>query len=289
MKAAAFRYARPRSLDQALALLEQHGSEARVIAGGQSLMPMLALRLAAPSVLVDIGALSQLREIALEGDCIRIGALARHSQVLASAQVAQHSPLLVRALTHVAHPAIRNRGTFGGSLALADPAAELPACVLALDARMEITGKAGVREVAARDFFRGLYSTAIGESEILTAVRIPIVRSGARVFFDEVSRRSGDYAMAGLAAVAYSSGDCRLVYLGCGDRALRAVGAEAVLKSALLRHELPTKDGLIEALEKDLDPATDLQATREMRLHLAAVLAQRAARSFVDMQEGKAP
>ena len=277
MKPAPFRYARPQSLDEALSLLKQFGPDARVLAGGQSLMPMLALRVASASVLVDIGKLQALRGVALENRHLRIGAPTRHSEVLAHPLVANHLPLLKSALPHVAHPAIRNRGTLGGSLALADPAAELPACALALDAQMEIAGPRGVRKVAAADFFRGLYSTAIEGDEVLLAAHFPIACEGDRFYFDEVSRRSGDYALAGLAAASRAGGELRLVYLGCGDRPLRARSAEAQVRSALDRGVAPDRDQLLSALNADLDPATDLQADRATRLHLASVLALRAA------------
>jgi carbon-monoxide dehydrogenase medium subunit len=280
MKAAPVRYVRPKSLDEAVALLEKFGMDARVLAGGQSLMPMLALRVASVSVLVDIGRLAGLRGVSLEGGWLRIGALTRHSEVLGDPAVAKHAPLLKQAIPHVAHPAIRNRGTFGGSLALADPAAELPACTLAMDAVMEIVGRGGSREVPAREFFKGLYSTAIGEQEILTSVRLPVSIPSDRVFFDEVSRRSGDYAMAGLAAVAKADGQVRMVYLGCGDRPVRAPKLEALMSASLSGRNSPALADWRAAAEQDLDPATDLQASRLTRLHLAAVLAERAQRSF---------
>jgi carbon-monoxide dehydrogenase medium subunit len=246
-------------------------------------MPMLALRVAHAPILVDIGRIEALSGITESSVGLRIGALSRHAEVLDHALTARHAPLLCMALPHVAHPAIRNRGTIGGSLALADPAAEYPACALALDAQMEIAGSAGVRRVPAVEFFRGLYTTAIHEDEVLVAVNIPSVRPGDQVFFDEISRRSGDYALAGLAAVCRADGELRMAYLGCGDRPLRARTAESLMQQALSGLFVPERARWLDALAADLDPASDLQADRDTRLHLAAVLAQRAARSFITL------
>lgn len=261
-------------------LLSRLGPDARILAGGQSLMPMLALRIASAPVLVDIGRLEALRGITREGEHIRIGALARHSEVLRHSLITEHVPLLASALPHVAHPAIRNRGTMGGSVALADPAAELPACALALGAVMEIVGPAGVRRVAAGDFFLGLYSTAIREGEMLAAVLFPIVSGSAHCFFDEVSRRSGDYALAGLAVAAGAAAGVRAVYLGCADRPVRASIVEALLEQARDKGVNHPRSEWLAAVAADLDPASDLHADRATRLHLAAVLAGRAAASF---------
>lgn len=280
MKPAPIRYVRPSSLEEALALLDRHGADARVLAGGQSLMPMLALRVAHAPILIDIGRIETLSGISESPGGLRIGALVRHAEVLGHPLIARHAPLLCAALPHVAHPAIRNRGTIGGSLALADPAAEYPACALALDAQMEIAGSAGLRRVGAAEFFRGLYTTAIQANEVLVAVHVPSTRPGDQSFFDEVSRRSGDYALAGLAAVRCADGEIRMVYLGCGDRPLRARAAETLMRRALSEQELPERASWLDAVASDLDPSSDLQADRETRLHLAAVLAERAARSF---------
>src|ERR1700742_5205435 len=169
MKAAAFAYARANSVDDALALLAAHGDAAKVLSGGQSLMPAMNLRLISPELLVDISDLGELRGIELNGAKLRIGALTRHVDLLNSPEIAAYAPLLTEAIAHVAHPAIRNRGTLGGSLAHADPAAELPACMLALDATVVMRGGNGERRIAAADFFQGIFQTALSAEELLVA------------------------------------------------------------------------------------------------------------------------
>ena len=274
MKPTAFDYLCPRTLDEALHALASHGSDATVLAGGQSLMPMLSFRMLEPGFLVDINRIPGLDSIALDGGTLRIGALARHAQVMAHPLVAQHLPLLAQAMPHIAHAAIRERGTLGGSLCLADPAAELPACMLALDARLLLRSQQGAREVAAADFFQGLYQTALAPGELLTEVRIPVPEAGSAMVFDEFSRRHGDYAMAGLAAWSHpASQRSRLVFLGCGDRPTRAVRAEALLNA---RDGMPSYADLRAAIDADLHPEADLQAQPDTKRHLATVLLQRA-------------
>jgi carbon-monoxide dehydrogenase medium subunit len=280
MKPAPFAYHRAVSLQDAHDALMRHGPEARIIAGGQSLMPMMALRVAQPSLLVDIGRLPELRGISLANGALRVGALTRHAEVLSSSVVRAAAPLLSLALPHVAHAAIRNRGTLGGSLALADPAAELPACALALNASIHIHGAAGLRMVRAADFFHGLYTTDLTDGDILTAVEFPVGEPGQRVYFDEVSRRQGDYAIAGLAALAQTDGSVFLSFLGCGDRPMRALHAEELAAVALSQRSVPERASLKDALAQDLDPPSDLQASSESRLHLAAVLVERALKSW---------
>jgi carbon-monoxide dehydrogenase medium subunit len=233
MKPSAFDYVRARSPQQVFDLLAQHGDDARVLAGGQTLLPALNMRLSAPSLVVDIGALDGLRGIAVQAGMLRIGALTRHVEIEESALVALHVPLLAQAAPHIAHRAIRNRGTFGGSLAYADPSAEWPACVLALDGTLVLQGARGERRVAAADFFQGLYSTARQADELLVAVELPLLQPDERQHFIEVARRHGDYAVVGLAARAVWSGgrlqQVRLAFLSLGDRPLRAARAEAAL------------------------------------------------------------
>ena len=202
MKASAFSYARATSVGQALELLAAHGDSAKVLSGGQSLMPAMNLRLLAPELLVDIGDLTELKGIAVDGAVLRIGALTRHVDVMHSPDIATHAPLLTEAIAHVAHPAIRNKGTLGGSLAHADPASELPACMLALDATIIVRGEAGERRIAANDFFTGIYETALSAQELLVAVELPIAQKNATHFFHEFARRHGDYAIVGMAAQA---------------------------------------------------------------------------------------
>src|SRR3979409_555280 len=228
MKASAFSYARATSIVNALELLGAHGDKAQVLSGGQSLMPAMNLRLISPELIVDIGEIAELRGIAVSGDVLTIGALTRHVDLARSAEIAAHPPLLPEAIAHVAHPAIRNRGTLGGSLAHADPASELPACMVALNATIIVRGPHGERRFAAVDFFKGIYETALSPQELLVSVEVPMARKNAVHFFHEFARRHGDYAIAGLAAQAIVEGD--------GFSALRmaffAVGARPVLAKA---------------------------------------------------------
>jgi carbon-monoxide dehydrogenase medium subunit len=276
MKAAAFVYVRAANLDDAVGLLAGQGGRAKLLAGGQSLLPMLNLRLLAPEVLVDIGGIAGLRGIEIEGGTVRIGALTRHVDLLLSPDVARHAPLLAQAVPHIAHPAIRNRGTIGGSLAHADPASELPACMLALGATMIVRGPRGERRITARDFFTGLFQTALAPDEILTAVTFSAADPDERVWFHEFARRAGDYAMAGLAARARMAGGhiaaLRLAFFGVGDRAtLCPAAAEALMRPF-------TPAALAEAqalLVHDLNAQTDHQASAATRMHLARVLLAR--------------
>lgn len=259
MKAPPFDYQRAASLDDASTLLARHGEDARLIAGGQSLLPVLNLRLAAPRLLIDIGRIEGLDRIEVSGDSVRIGALARHQAVLDNPAIARHVPLLTEALRHVAHPAIRARGTIGGNLAHADPASELPACMLALSATVEATSGRGTRSIDAETFFTGLFSTALAPDEILTAVTIPLpAPPGA---FHEIARRRGDYAIVGLATAG-----TRYAFFSVGDRPVLARHAAAAGSDIAAAKA---------ALARDLDPPDDLQATGAMRLHLAGVLLER--------------
>ena len=273
MKAAAFDYVRTATLDETLRILSERGEGARIIAGGQSLAPALNLRLAAPDLLVDIGGLTQLRYIEPTSNGVNIGALTRHVDIARSDWIASHCPLLTRAIAHVAHPAIRNRGTLGGSLAQADPAAELPACMVALDAVIVTTGASGERRIAARDFFLGVYETALRPDEVLTGVEIGGLDAGRAYGFAELSRRRGDFAIVGLALAARRRetrlDDIELVYFGVSDRPTPAPGAAA----ALARQDM---DAARAALAADLNPVADAQASSAMRLHLAGVLMERA-------------
>ncbi len=276
LKAPSFAYLRAVSLADALDALAEHGEDARLLAGGQSLVPALNMRLSEPRFLIDINHIAALGGIEERGGALRVGALARHSEVGSSPLVARLAPLLHRAIPHIAHPAIRNRGTFGGSLAHADPAAELPACAVALDAVLSLASRRGERRVAARDFFRGLYATALGPDEIVTAIDIPPAPAGGRSVFLELARRRGDYALAGLAAVQ-RPGDLRLVFFGVGDRPLEAKAAAAALQREGAAGRVAAAQA---ALAEDLDPPGDLQADGATKLHLARVLLARAAQAL---------
>jgi carbon-monoxide dehydrogenase medium subunit len=273
VKPAAFAYAKARSVEHAIELLATSDA-ARVIAGGQSLVPALNMRLDAPKLLVDINAIAGLDGIAEHGGWLEIGALVRHAQALRSPLIAQHAPLLAMALPHIAHPAIRNRGTIGGSIALADPAAELPACLVALGGEIVIQGGGGSRIVSAQDFFRGLFETALEPGDILTALRVPMATPEMRYGFAELSRRHGDYALVGLAACTRASerklSELRLVYFGIGDMPVRARTAEAALSNGG-----GSADAAVAALGSDLSPRGDIHGSARSKLHLAGVLLKR--------------
>jgi carbon-monoxide dehydrogenase medium subunit len=278
VKPAAFSYARANSIEQALDLLAQGEGEAKVLAGGQSLIATLNLRLSAPKLLVDINTIPGLDQIRLDGNALEIGALVRQADAEVSPLVAQHAPLIARALQDVAHPAIRNRGTIGGSIAFADPAAELPACLLALDGEVVIASRSGKRTVKADDFFTDLYETAVAPDELLVAVRVPAASSASRFGFGELSRRHGDYALVGLAAATQSGSalrDVRLGYFAVGATPQRAKNAEAALSDGKL-------DDAVAALARDLDPSDDIQSSRAYKLHAAGVLLRRVAREMME-------
>jgi carbon-monoxide dehydrogenase medium subunit len=263
VKAASFAYAKPRALEEALDLAARPG--AKILAGGQSLIPSLNMRLSNPELLVDINGLDELKGIRLDKDTIRIGALTTHAELERSDVVKKHLPLLAAAVPHIAHPAIRNRGTIGGSLALADPAAEYPACALALDATIIATGKKGERKIKAGDFFKGLFETDLKPGELLTAVEFKAQKKDEKSAFLELARRQGDYATIGLAAFA-TNGTRRLAYFGAGDRPI------------LAQHAAKAKDleSAKAALAKDLQPTADLYHSSATKLHLARVLLERA-------------
>jgi carbon-monoxide dehydrogenase medium subunit len=275
VKPAPFAYKKARSLDEAVALLVE--KDARLLAGGQSLIATLNMRLSAPSLLIDINGLSGLGGITVKGGAVEIGALTRHAQAERSDVIAKQAPLIARAIPHIGHPAIRNRGTLGGSIAFADPAAELPACLLALDGEIDATGPKGKRTIKAQDFFKGLFETALGPQEVLTAIRVPVAGNAARVGFAELARRHGDYAIVGLAASARANGkglsDVRLAYFGVGSTPVRAKKAELALAGGNI-------DAAVEAL--DLQPHDDVQATAQVKTHLAGVLLRRVAKQLLE-------
>ena len=274
MKARAFNYCRVASVAEALDAYAACAGEARYLAGGQSLLPALNLRLDALDLLIDIGRIADLRGVAVEGDVLRIGALTRHAETLASPLIAAHAPLLTQAAAYIAHPAIRNLGTMGGSLSLSDPASELPACMRALDATLEITGPGGIRDVASDDFFRDLYETALCPGELLTAVRVPLAAPGSRMHFAEIARRRGDYAMVGLAAnLVLTDGivtSARLGFCSAGPTPMRAPAAEAALAGRPLDPDAIAAARA--ALADDISPDDDDSLSAAARMHLARVL-----------------
>jgi carbon-monoxide dehydrogenase medium subunit len=277
VKPAPFAYHKARTLKEAVALLAKHKDDARLLAGGQSLIATLNMRLSAPALLIDINGIKGLDRIAKKGKVIEIGALARHSAVERSELIAQYAPLIALAMPHIAHAAIRNRGTFGGSVAFADPAAELPACVLALGGEMVISGPRGTRKVKADAFFKGLFETALRPQEMLTAVRLPAADKNSRVGFAELARRHGDYAIVGLAATARADRkglkDVRLAYFGVGATPVRPKKAESALAAGDV-------DAAVAAL--DLDPEDDAQASAALKKHLAGVLLRRVASQLME-------
>lgn len=290
MKAPKFGYVRAESVDHALKLLDEHGEDGRILAGGQSLMPTLNMRLSQPEILIDINRLDDLKGISLDGDTVRIGALTRHVEVLNSDIVKEHLPLIAEAVPHVAHVAVRNRGTFGGSVALADPAAEMPACVLALGGTIVLRSVAGTREVAADDYFKGLYETERRDNELLVEVRIPSQKKDKVSVFLELARRHGDFAIAGLAAYGSVSGktvtDMRLVYFGSEDRP--TLGANAIAALAGREWSDETRAAVAAALESDLEPMSNLQGSSAMKMHLQKVLTGRALDAAVARAGGAA-
>ena len=238
------------------------------------------MRLSRPALLVDINRVDDgLDRIAVKNGDVEIGALVRHAQAQRSADIARHAPLIALAIPHIGHPAIRNRGTIGGSLAFADPAAELPACMVALGAEMDIAGPQGKRTVKADEFFKSLFETALTPRDVLTAIRVPSATTAMRVGFAELARRHGDYAMVGLAACARDAQlrDVRLVYFGVGAVPVRARNAEA----ALARDNV---DDAVTALAADLRPDDDLHASAGLKIHLAGVLLRRVAKQLVAKQ-----
>ena len=278
MKAPKFSYIRADNIDQVLALLSGHGEDARILAGGQSLMPTLNMRLSQPEILIDINRLDALKGISIEDGVVRIGALARHVEVAESAIIAEHLPLIAEAMPHVAHVAVRNRGTFGGSVALADPAAEMPACALALGATFVLQGTGGRREVAADDYFLGLYETARKHEELLVETLIPVESAGSVSVFLELAQRHGDFAMAGIACCTKIDGnrinEARLVYFGSEAKPTLARSTMAAITGQDWSDA--TRDDAMAALADDLDPMSNLQGGSAMKLHLQRVLTRRA-------------
>jgi carbon-monoxide dehydrogenase medium subunit len=282
MKPAPFEYHRPASLAETFDLLDRYGDDGRLLAGGQSLVPALNLRLAAPRAVIDINRVPDLDGIRVTPEGLVIGALARQEALERSALVREHAPLIAAAVPHVGHAAIRARGTVGGSLALADPAAELPACAVALEATIRVGRRGGHRDVGADDFFRGVYTTALAPGEVVTELRVPRPAPGWRWGFQELARRHGDFALAGLAAGARMEAgvlaETRLVFFGVGTRPVRARGAEAALAGR--RAEEATLAAAGRALEADLDPPGDVHGSPALRRHLARVLLARVLRGL---------
>jgi aerobic carbon-monoxide dehydrogenase medium subunit len=278
VKASAFEYVRVTSVDEAVAQLAELGDEAKILAGGQSLVPLLNLRLAYPAFLVDINPIGEL-DFITNGSGVRVGAVARHRDVERSELVARANPLLAAAIKLVGHAAIRNRGTIGGSVAHADPAAELPTVLVALDGEIDARSARGARTIAAADFFEGFLTTTLQPDELLTEVRFPALAAGSGWSIQEFSRRSGDFGVVTVAVTLAAGTDgriseARVAFGGVAGTAVRAPSAEAALAGQTPSAELWKAAG--QEAAAGLDPPGDLHSTPEHRRHLAAVLTERA-------------
>ncbi len=277
MKAAAFDYVKPKALQDALSLLAEAGDDAQLIAGGQTLLATLNMRLSEPSVLIDITDLAELKGITLVGDQLRIGALVTHTEIEDSELIAKHASLLKAAAPHIAHRAIRNLGTWGGSLAYGDPAAEWPACSLAMQATMIIQGPSGERRVSANDFFIDLYTTSLEPDEILVATEMPIATSGTVFYFHELARRHGDYAVVGLAAVAQKQGDilshCAFTFFSVSSKPVMATKAQDLVNGQKLNEEHIRK--AVAAAREEIEAMADLTNSEQVKEHLIGVLLER--------------
>ena len=277
MKAAAFDYVKPKALQDALSLLAEAGDDAQLIAGGQTLLATLNMRLSEPSVLIDITDLAELKGITLVGDQLRIGALVTHTEIEDSELIAKHASLLKAAAPHIAHRAIRNLGTWGGSLAYGDPAAEWPACSLAMQATMIIQGPSGERRVSANDFFIDLYTTSLEPDEILVATEMPIATSGTVFYFHELARRHGDYAVVGLAAVAQKQRDilshCAFTFFSVSSKPVMATKAQDLVNGQKLNEEHIRK--AVAAAREEIEAMADLTNSEQVKEHLIGVLLER--------------
>jgi carbon-monoxide dehydrogenase medium subunit len=282
VKAGAFELRVAHSVDEAIGHLSEAGGEGKILAGGQSLAPLMAFRLARPEVIVDINSIAELASVRSEGSSLVIGALTRQRALERTALLARDWPLLAEAIPHIAHEPIRNRGTIGGSVAHADPSAELPMLCLTLDARMRVRGPGGAREIAAADFFLGPFTTALGDSDVLTEIVLPAQPTGAGTAFCEMARRRGDFAMVAAAAVlaVNAAGEitfARLGYASMGVTPLRAVAAENELTGAPATEEAFEHAAAMAAGE--LHPGSDVHASADFRRHLADKLTRRALRT----------
>ncbi|GAB4147358.1 MAG: xanthine dehydrogenase family protein subunit M [Candidatus Promineifilaceae bacterium] len=281
MKPAPFDYAAPDSLAEALSLVAAHGSDAKLLAGGQSLIPAMNFRLLQPAILIDLNRVEELAGIErTAAGRLRLGAMMRQAQVERDPRVAQFAPLLAEAMPHIAHPQIRNRGTIGGSMVHADPAAELPVVAVALDAVFEIVSQRGRRRVEAKAFFQSLFTVDLAPDEIVTAIEFPPWLAGSGWAFVEVARRRGDYALAGVAAVVTldEAGKCRharLVYLNLGDGPVDAPAAARLLQNELLTPHV-IEAAAHHAAAQEIDPTGNIHASADFQRHLARVLTRRA-------------
>jgi carbon-monoxide dehydrogenase medium subunit len=279
MKLPPFDYARPTSIAEAVALLAAHGGDAKPLAGGQSLVPMLAFRVAAPSLIVDLGKLADLRQIRISGSGITLGAMVRWRDILDHETLRTAHPLLVAAVEHVAHYQIRNRGTVGGSIAHADPAAEMPCIAVTCEAAIAVTGEAGTRVIAAAEFFLGPLMTALKPDEIITGIRLPAWPAGRRFGFAEFARRQGDFTLAGVALFYDQDNDgtarnAHVGVIGAADRPVRLGAVEDALNGA--RIDEKTIAAAAAAARAAVDPPDDIHGTGAYRRSLIGTMTERA-------------
>ena len=278
MKLPPFEYACPSTLSEAVSLLASRDGDAKAIAGGQSLMPMLAFRMARPSLLVDLRKLSDLKGIRISGDGVRLGALTRWRDIEDDARLGEAHPLLKAAIAHVAHYQIRNRGTVGGSLAHADPAAEMPGIAVTCDAEIVVMGKTGARAIKAADFFEGALTTSLAPDELITEVRLPPWPKGRRFAFQEFARRRGDFALAGVALFYDEAGgkatNAHIGVIGVGDRPRRLPNAETAVNGSAVNEAIAVKAG--EAAAAEVEAQSDIHAPAEYRRALTGTLVERA-------------
>ncbi len=280
MKPPSFAYARPDGLAGALDLLAQHGADARPLAGGQSLIPMLSLRLARPGLLVDLGRIAELAQLTVQDGRLVAGAMVRQRQIERDPLVAEHLPLLAAATRLIGHPSIRNRGTLGGSLAHADPSAEYPAVALALDAELVVRGPGGERVVPARDFFLGPFTTALAENELLVAVRFPLPSTRTGWAIEEVARRHGDFALAGAVALLERGADgtcagAAVALFGVASRPVRATATERVLIGHAVTDET-LREAAARAVEAIDEPLSDVHGSAAYRQRVTPAVVRRA-------------
>ena len=273
MKSPAFSYYEAKDLADAINV-KKTDDDAVILAGGQSLLPTLNMRLSNPSVLIDIGKIKELRDIKIEDGYLSIGAMSSHSKVMSNKDVNDVLPILNKILSQVAHPAIRNKGTHGGSVAYGDPAAELPAFAVLVDAQIVLSGSSGERIVSAKEFYKGLFETSINPDEILTSVKYPINQNNKQLFFDEITRRHGDYAMAGLVgSIKQKSNineEINLVFFGTGDKPNEAPKT----CEYLLKNEY-NYSNIKDILKNDIEFASDISSSSDMKAHLSAILVGR--------------
>lgn len=279
MKPAAFEYHVPDSVDQALSLMHEHADTAKILAGGQSLVPAMNFRVVQPSMLIDLNRIQALDYVREEGDCLRIGAMTRERTLEFDGRIARRSPLLHEATPNIAHPQIRNRGTIGGSIVNADPAAELPVLMIALNARLKAQSVAGERWISANDFFVGMFTTALQPDEILVEIEIPFLSPRTGWSFMEVAPRAGDYALMGVACSVTldENGKCtqaKLVYLNAGDGPIDAKEAAQSLTGQQLNDEL-IASAAEQASESEITPFGNVHTSPEFQRHLAKVLTNR--------------